>query len=356
MPFFSCCYPRHRDVHPTGDLRIAILDNNYTAAKNVVAKTSQMEKDVILYQITRDQLPSFSRLLLTNGADPFRIIEIGGTERDSAIIRMIQRDDVDLFRFVTGSSPPSLLTLPDLISPLHTQALARLGLGPGLSLHLDLLPSVCYFHALSIAKFLLAQSRSISSPQWYESLFYAACNITATSNFLHFIIQVDTPSKTHKLPSVDKLLSADEPAPYQTCSSITDKNGASILHYLALSQHRDRSIIPNFIQAGCNINAVDMFNNTPLHYATILDQIDNIHLLLSMGADMFSRNTKGASPISLASPTIYTIYMQHSINTYSRIGEKDPVAKTKLVFAQHLDQYPLHSADPSSASSSDRPQ
>lgn len=52
------------------------------------------------------------------------------------------------------------------------------------------------------------------------------------------------------------------------------------------------------IKQGLDVNAVDMYGNTPLHYAALWHHKDSIVALLVAGADYKIKNIDGLSPLS----------------------------------------------------------
>ena len=79
-----------------------------------------------------------------------------------------------------------------------------------------------------------------------------------------------------------------------------DNRGFTPLHFAA--QKQDAAIAELLLEAGCGVDPVDSFGNTPLWTAVYNTEDDGsvIRLLRARGADPWHRNTSGNSPVYLA--------------------------------------------------------
>jgi len=73
-------------------------------------------------------------------------------------------------------------------------------------------------------------------------------------------------------------------------------------------------IARRLIDGGININLVDCYQNTALHYASMSDSSEIINSLLVHSADATIRNTKGKSPFFYASSRCAKIFRHHFQN------------------------------------------
>jgi ankyrin repeat protein len=73
------------------------------------------------------------------------------------------------------------------------------------------------------------------------------------------------------------------------------------LHSLALASSLGQEIVcRNLLEAGADVNAADVYSNTPLYYAVRSENAAIVKLLLEHGADMKRRNMNGWTPLDLA--------------------------------------------------------
>ncbi|XP_048525460.1 ankyrin repeat domain-containing protein 1-like isoform X2 [Dendroctonus ponderosae] len=93
-------------------------------------------------------------------------------------------------------------------------------------------------------------------------------------------------------------------SPSNTSSKTRDRNerGWTPLHEAC--NHGWHEVAARLVQAGANINAKGLDNDTPLHDAVINGHLKIIKLLIEKGADIHVKNSKGKSPLDLASPSI----------------------------------------------------
>jgi ankyrin repeat protein len=59
------------------------------------------------------------------------------------------------------------------------------------------------------------------------------------------------------------------------------------------------------IEAGANVNAMDVNQATPLHWAAALAQVELVRLLIDNGADIHARNYAQQTPLDLAQKAGY---------------------------------------------------
>lgn len=74
---------------------------------------------------------------------------------------------------------------------------------------------------------------------------------------------------------------------------------ATALHYVA-AMGWGRELIEPLVQAGADINAVDMRGFTPLHEAAMGGWKDTVETLVELGADVTARDDKGRTPGEIA--------------------------------------------------------
>lgn len=76
-----------------------------------------------------------------------------------------------------------------------------------------------------------------------------------------------------------------------------DDDGLTALHWAA---DRDATYALNvLIKAGCDVNAVDNFDQTPLHYAVSCDHVKSTQILVDAGA-AFLKDNEDCTPLDLA--------------------------------------------------------
>ena len=93
----------------------------------------------------------------------------------------------------------------------------------------------------------------------------------------------------------------------------TNRKKQTALHLACISANTEiaKKILDYFKKDGANINARDVFGNTPLHYATMADNPDIINVLLDSKVDATIRNVKGKSPFFYASVEAAKSFRQH---------------------------------------------
>ncbi|MEL3905872.1 MAG: ankyrin repeat domain-containing protein [Treponema sp.] len=78
-----------------------------------------------------------------------------------------------------------------------------------------------------------------------------------------------------------------------------DSKGRTVLH-LAILLNADTGLITYLIEQNTGVNTADKAGNTPLHYAVSNNQPEIGGLLIKSGADIFTTNKQGESPVKLA--------------------------------------------------------
>jgi ankyrin repeat protein len=68
------------------------------------------------------------------------------------------------------------------------------------------------------------------------------------------------------------------------------------LHVYTLYNNLNEQILDLFLKNGADINGIDMYGETPLHYAYMQGNKKIIDLLLKKGADMNIKNKQGKIP------------------------------------------------------------
>ncbi|XP_019765671.1 ankyrin repeat domain-containing protein 11 isoform X4 [Dendroctonus ponderosae] len=127
-------------------------------------------------------------------------------------------------------------------------------------------------------------------------------------------------------------------SPSNTSSKTRDRNerGWTPLHEAC--NHGWHEVAARLVQAGANINAKGLDNDTPLHDAVINGHLKIIKLLIEKGADIHVKNSKGKSPLDLASPSI----QPYLLNTDMPLPEAGSSSSTRV---------PLRSRDDKKVSS-----
>jgi len=102
---------------------------------------------------------------------------------------------------------------------------------------------------------------------------------------------------------------------------------------------RDREQISNCLSSGIGINKSNHFGFTPLHLATLLNDIYTVIALIERGADVNAKNIHGDSPVDIAIIKKYDdilgVFLGGKIKEYKRENEfcvdKTPLHKAALV-------------------------
>jgi ankyrin repeat protein len=78
-----------------------------------------------------------------------------------------------------------------------------------------------------------------------------------------------------------------------------DKSGEMPLHNIAL--FGDYKVLKLLVESGSGVNALEGNHwFTPLHYAAQSSKVENVEVLLKMGANINARDKKGRTPLQLA--------------------------------------------------------
>lgn len=67
------------------------------------------------------------------------------------------------------------------------------------------------------------------------------------------------------------------------------------------------------VQAGANVNAKGLDNETPLHDAAINGHLKLVKLLCEKGADIYAKNSKGKTPVDVAAPGVTPILLNPNL-------------------------------------------
>ena len=96
------------------------------------------------------------------------------------------------------------------------------------------------------------------------------------------------------------------------------------------TRHLDNSF---FFAHFSKINSKNFFGQTPLHYVIIEERDDFIKLLLNCGADVDSTDSKGGSPLGLASHEQREIIRSWSENYHKEMQQMVSVAEILQVLS-----------------------
>ncbi|MHB9148191.1 MAG: ankyrin repeat domain-containing protein [Candidatus Amoebophilus sp.] len=89
-------------------------------------------------------------------------------------------------------------------------------------------------------------------------------------------------------------------------NSRNNEYGITPLHSAARYGHL--KVVKLLVDQGADINAKNVYDNTSLHYAAALDNLDNFQvakLLIEKGADPYARNQEGKTPLELSTGKTY---------------------------------------------------
>ncbi len=95
--------------------------------------------------------------------------------------------------------------------------------------------------------------------------------------------------------------------------------GETPLHYMAAMG--DRNGIRILVDAGADINAADLRENTPPHAAVYNCQFLGVRVLLELGADRSMKNTAGSTPADLAAGVDYLLDEFESCFATTRLSD-----------------------------------
>lgn len=80
-----------------------------------------------------------------------------------------------------------------------------------------------------------------------------------------------------------------------------DNGGRTCLHYVAMKEGKPKDIrLAGLITNQQNINIQDNDGNTALHFAAEDSSLKMVECLISIGADLSLRNSRGETPAGLA--------------------------------------------------------
>jgi len=110
-------------------------------------------------------------------------------------------------------------------------------------------------------------------------------------------------------------------------NEITEKEKWNYLHraLMSITMPPSFEIVQYLITCGININAIDAYGNTPLHYAVKLKNIELINVLLSANVEVNHVNKDGVSPLR---ETLLTKPFDH--NSIKRLLESGADAEQKV--------------------------
>lgn len=67
------------------------------------------------------------------------------------------------------------------------------------------------------------------------------------------------------------------------------------------------------MQAGANVNAKGLDNETPLHDAAVNGHLKLVKLLVEKGADIYAKNSKGKTPVDIAAAGVIPVLLNPSL-------------------------------------------
>lgn len=121
------------------------------------------------------------------------------------------------------------------------------------------------------------------------------------------------------------------------CKDINAVNwwGQTPLHWAAM--HGQVDIAFNLILKGANIHATDFHGETPLHWAARFGQIEIVNLLIGNGANIDFRNTSGETPLHVAAKNNNTESMRLLLANGADVNAKDRHKSTPLHFVKQVE-------------------
>jgi len=110
------------------------------------------------------------------------------------------------------------------------------------------------------------------------------------------------------------------------------KHGQTILHVCARNTD-DEEIIMSHINAGYNVNSVDLFGQTPLFYAIGGGNLDVCKLLIDNGADVNHQDKNLNTPLIKATVTNNLAIMKVLIDSGADVNKLNKYQETALKIA-----------------------
>ncbi|MBN1766117.1 MAG: ankyrin repeat domain-containing protein [Sedimentisphaerales bacterium] len=112
----------------------------------------------------------------------------------------------------------------------------------------------------------------------------------------------------------------------------TDSMGNTLLHYVAGKDSGNGDLLMILIDWGLDVNARNAYKETPLHKAVRWDEVKNVEILLSRGADVHARDKDGNTPLNIMA------------NNYANgvTGEEDERAITEMLLEKGADADPVN--------------
>ena len=114
---------------------------------------------------------------------------------------------------------------------------------------------------------------------------------------------------------------------------LQSSEGISALH--AAAQEGQFHVIPTLVNLGCKVDAVRMSNLiTPLHLATMGDQVGAVNTLLKLGANPRNITSRGETALHFASDVISTL-IKAGLSPYQLVADDEPLGSSLFKAVLH---------------------
>lgn len=112
-------------------------------------------------------------------------------------------------------------------------------------------------------------------------------------------------------------------------------DGKNMIH--VASENAQKDIVPFLVESGCDINATDKENNTPLLISIEHDNSDLAKALIENGASVEKKNSDGQTPIYYAISKFSNATFQAIMDNKANIEATDKKNRTPFLFAYEVD-------------------
>jgi ankyrin repeat protein len=150
---------------------------------------------------------------------------------------------------------------------------------------------------LFINKNITSDIKEANFHDWIELHFNEICSKHCMTGHVNTVNKHDKSSLAEIYNTLFCYLGETNP---NCLSRITNALGESVLHIALRLDSCCYGLFSNILKFSQNVSSKDKDGNTPLHIALELRDVTAIEALLNKGADIYTKNTKGISPIALA--------------------------------------------------------